>query len=603
MLIRYLHLAMLAATAFSQRTPMSANSNDMDRQLGDFTWDIAPEDGYPIIGFNNSTEQGEVIFKYNFTGTLSDQKYLDAKLYQNDCVSAADRSLALINSTSGDEFDVDVDIIQETIKNSVHYKDLNGTAAIIGFCLRVDYNYADNDGNTEIVMFYETNVTINVDLTANFTLTELVVDKRLASGDAVEAELDYGVEAYICLEDGSEVMEPEALGRGSALLFCVRTNANATTDIMVTDVLSMTISQPGGSATGTSSIVNGATDPLTDKVCEEGICSIKTQLSSKFFAAVIPDTIATEPEGGSPGNGCVNPPEMYTQPNEDETYGGGQNKIVIEIHYDDFPEESGWTIRRGGGTNDYITGSCTGFFTTQDVVVVNTVYVSDGPYIFEMTDSNGDGLCCGHGEGGFNLTVNDVKVENSITFDFTYNVDLTFNVSGGGARRLDTPIRRLDIPILQVEGVALLAFGRRRLRAPIRGLLSGDGVAQQQENDGNEIAIAASTLRMLQDGAAQSGFGLPINLQDDLASDFNSQGSGSESQMALAVLVLTVLAGGCGLGFLFYTRRAREEDKEEDIIVKHHISAASIDTYASQCSMDSSSHYEYPSYRGRGRIT
>jgi hypothetical protein len=77
---------------------------------------------------------------------------------EHDCVSAADQSLAFINSTSsGDELDVDVDIIQETIKESVHYQDLNGTAAIIGFCLRVDYNYADNDGNTEIVMFHETN--------------------------------------------------------------------------------------------------------------------------------------------------------------------------------------------------------------------------------------------------------------------------------------------------------------------------------------------------------------------------------------------------------------------------------------------------------------
>jgi hypothetical protein len=34
-------------------------------------------------------------------------------LYQNDCVSAPDASLAFINSTTGDELDVELDIIQK----------------------------------------------------------------------------------------------------------------------------------------------------------------------------------------------------------------------------------------------------------------------------------------------------------------------------------------------------------------------------------------------------------------------------------------------------------------------------------------------------------
>jgi hypothetical protein len=85
MLMRYLHLALLAATAataFSQSTPESAdnNSNGMARQLaGDFNWDIQPEDGFPSIAFDDTNEDSEVIFKYNFTGTLSDRKYLGVK--------------------------------------------------------------------------------------------------------------------------------------------------------------------------------------------------------------------------------------------------------------------------------------------------------------------------------------------------------------------------------------------------------------------------------------------------------------------------------------------------------------------------------------------
>jgi hypothetical protein len=49
----------------------------------------------------------EVIFKYNFTGTLSDRKFWASRFYQNDCVSAPDASLAFVNSTTGDELDVE----------------------------------------------------------------------------------------------------------------------------------------------------------------------------------------------------------------------------------------------------------------------------------------------------------------------------------------------------------------------------------------------------------------------------------------------------------------------------------------------------------------
>jgi hypothetical protein len=95
--------------------------------------------------------KSEVIFKYNFTGTLSD-RVLGVALPERLRLGP-DASLAFINSTTGDELDVELDIIQETISNSVHYIDLNGTAAIIGFCLRVDYNYVDGDGFTESINF------------------------------------------------------------------------------------------------------------------------------------------------------------------------------------------------------------------------------------------------------------------------------------------------------------------------------------------------------------------------------------------------------------------------------------------------------------------
>jgi hypothetical protein len=296
MFMRYLNLALLVSTALSQSAPESANSNEVSRQLGDFNWDIEPEDGYPMIAFDDANEESEVTFKYNFTGTLSDRKYLGVTLYQSDCISLPDASLAFVNSTTGDELDVELDIIQETISNSIHYTDVNGTAAIIGFCLRVDYNYVDGDNFVESINFYETNVTITVDLTANFTLTGISADRTSADAEAANADLDYPVEAYICLEDNSEVFSPAALEQGSILQVCVRIDETVSTEnILVEDILTFVVSQPDGTATDSTVISSGVPDPLTDKICREsGICNVKTQLLSKFFTDINPGDLRVD---------------------------------------------------------------------------------------------------------------------------------------------------------------------------------------------------------------------------------------------------------------------------------------------------------------------
>jgi hypothetical protein len=124
---------------------------------------------------------------------------LDVKLFQ--------ASLA----TTGDQLDIDLDIIHENISNSVHYQDINASAAIIGFCVRVDYNYIDGDGLTESINIYEANATITVDLTANFTLVAISAERTSADSEAADFKLDYPVEAFICLDNNSEVLSPVAL--------------------------------------------------------------------------------------------------------------------------------------------------------------------------------------------------------------------------------------------------------------------------------------------------------------------------------------------------------------------------------------------------------
>jgi hypothetical protein len=479
--MRYLHLAILATTAVTAATgySQSAPESDMARQLaGDFAWDIMPEDGYPSIAFNDTNKNSEVIFKYNFTGTLTDSKFLNVKLLRNDCLTAADASLAFVNTTSGDELDIELDIIQETISNSVHYQDINGTSAIIGFCLRVDYNYVDDDGLTESINFYETNVTITVDLTANFTLTGVQANRTAATSEAANAALAYPVEAYICLDDNSQVFNPANLAQGSFLQVCVRIDKSQVTDknILVEDILTFVVSQPDGSATPSKTITNAVADPLTDKVCREsGICNVKTQLQSKFFVDINPR----------------------------------------------------------------------------------------------------------------NLRIDGVAV-------------LAFGKAS----------------LMPSSAPTAAPIGARRLRTvPIRGLITGDDVkafmaAQEKANNNNEVSVVTGSpvQRMLQDGAAQSDFGLDVGLQGINGVPVSVQDDSSNgSPILVAVVILILLAGGCGLGFCFFTKRGsrKEEIKRSIDVNKHHHhqndGTGSVGTYPSQRSVYSTSSDQYANHRGSAR--
>jgi hypothetical protein len=293
MFMRYLNLAILVSAVLSQSVPESANSNDVARQLGDFDWAIAPEDGYPIINFNDTNVNSEVIFKYNYTGDLSGSKYLEVQLFQNDCSSAPDDALAIVNNTDNDVLNINLDIIQETISTSDHYTEISPGEAAISFCLRVDYNYFDGNAS-ESINFYETNVTITVDLTANFTLTGIAAERTSADSEAADIKLDYPVEAYICEDNNTLVSSPAALAQGSFLQVCVRIDESVSTDnILVEDILTFVVSQPlNPSSSPSETITNSVADPLTDKVCREsGICNVKTQLLSKFFTQTSPSDL------------------------------------------------------------------------------------------------------------------------------------------------------------------------------------------------------------------------------------------------------------------------------------------------------------------------
>jgi surface protein len=101
-------------------------------------------------------------------------------------------------------------------------------------------------------------------------------------------------------------------------------------------------------------------------------------------------------------------------------------EVQVQVHYDDFPEETGWTLRDSSGT--LISSQSTGSFTTQNSTVTKNSSVAFGTYTFEMTDTFGDGICCGGGSGSFSIAVNgETVVSNNGRFDSI--VQETFEVS------------------------------------------------------------------------------------------------------------------------------------------------------------------------------
>ena len=101
--------------------------------------------------------------------------------------------------------------------------------------------------------------------------------------------------------------------------------------------------------------------------------------------------------------------------------------VVVELETDDFPGETSWNlVSQAGDTLFNFDG-----FTQNNTLFLDTVCVPKDDYItFNIFDSYGDGICCGHGNGYFNLNVCGEQVLSGGDFEFIntgvfYNCDLT----------------------------------------------------------------------------------------------------------------------------------------------------------------------------------
>ena len=105
------------------------------------------------------------------------------------------------------------------------------------------------------------------------------------------------------------------------------------------------------------------------------------------------------------------------------------SEIKILLGFDNYPEETFWTINDADNVNNYLSGG---------YLVGNThsYCASPGTYKVTVYDTYGDGMCCEFGDGGYSIIVdNELVWEGG---DFLYEEVTTVVIEGEGEGTVDT---------------------------------------------------------------------------------------------------------------------------------------------------------------------
>ena len=83
------------------------------------------------------------------------------------------------------------------------------------------------------------------------------------------------------------------------------------------------------------------------------------------------------------------------------------DSLVIEVTLDNYAMETSWTLRDESNTV-VLSGSYSSF--QNNTLQTHVLEEARGTYIFEITDSYGDGICCGYGKGFYEIIADGVTL-------------------------------------------------------------------------------------------------------------------------------------------------------------------------------------------------
>ncbi len=142
--------------------------------------------------------------------------------------------------------------------------------------------------------------------------------------------------------------------------------------------------------------------------------------------------------GGSTCAPCTTPPTCNDGiQNGDETgvdcggsscapcsSGCSDNEVTLSITFDNYPEETSWSLVTDGGST-----VASGSYSTSNPdgsTVTETFCLPDDCYTFTINDAYGDGICCSFGSGSYTLTGPNGEIKSGGSFTSSEATDFCF---------------------------------------------------------------------------------------------------------------------------------------------------------------------------------
>ncbi|WP_397364281.1 M4 family metallopeptidase [Olleya sp. R77988] len=153
------------------------------------------------------------------------------------------------------------------------------------------------------------------------------------------------------------------------------------------------------------------------------------------------------------------------------TDGGGTgncSNVNLSITFDNYPEETAWSIVNASGTT-VASGGTYGSQSDGSTLNVSVGCLDDGCYDLIFTDTYGDGICCSYGNGSYTLTNTDsgttLASGGSFTSTETTNFCLSTSTVNHGftstvttSNNLDQQFKVYPNPVEQILNIDLVGF-------------------------------------------------------------------------------------------------------------------------------------------------
>lgn len=110
----------------------------------------------------------------------------------------------------------------------------------------------------------------------------------------------------------------------------------------------------------------------------------------------------------------------------------GAMNLTLTLNFDNFPEETSWELKTTGGAVITSGGNYDG---NANSTVTQTISIPYGNYVFTISDTFGDGICCGQGNGSY--TLHD-ELGNILASGGEYGAGESTNITVDGGSYLKT---------------------------------------------------------------------------------------------------------------------------------------------------------------------